>query len=79
MKRKSSAEPEKLTIEQRNARLREWIVEHDMLNLATLCRRIPYDRGAFAHFKEANQDLGQEPLAKAEKLLSEYGYDATSY
>lgn len=74
MKRIKKSAAEKLTLEQRNDKLRMWLKDHDMLNLAKLCRRIPYDRGAFQHFEDEMQNLSEEPLAKVEKLLVKYGY-----
>ena len=76
---KKIEEPE-LTLEERNARLREWIKTHDMLNLSVLCRKIPYDRGAFAHFKDnPTYNISPEILRKIEKVLGDYGYGATSH
>lgn len=74
MKRTKKSVAEKLTLEQRNDQLRAWLKEHDMLNLAKLCRRIPYDRGAFQHFEDETQNLSEEPLSKIEKLLEKYSY-----
>lgn len=76
MKRIKKSELEKMTLEQRNERLRAWLKDHDLLNLAKLCRRIPYDRGAFQHFEEQALDLSDEPLTKVENILKKYGYAA---
>lgn len=74
MKRTKKTTEEKLTIEQRNDNLRAWLKDHDMLNLAKLCRRIPYDRGAFQHFEDGTQNLSEEALTKVENLLKKYNY-----
>lgn len=74
MKQPKKSAAEKLTLEQRNDKLRVWLKEHDMLNLAKLCRRIPYDRGAFQHFEDETQNLSDEPLTKVEELLKKYNY-----
>lgn len=64
-----------LTLEQRNAYAREWLKQHDLFNIAALCRRINYNRGAFSRFEEGHLALSIEPLERLEEALNEYGYD----
>lgn len=66
---------EPLTVEQRNARARAWLKEHDLFNAAALCRRINYNRGAFSHFQEGHVDLSAEVLLRLEVTLMPYGYE----
>lgn len=71
--KKKISEP--LTLEQRNARAREWLKQHDLFNNAALCRRINYNRGAFSHFQEGHLDLSAEVLLRLEATLMPYGYE----
>lgn len=64
------------TVKERNTRAREWLKQHDLFNIAALCRRINYNRGGFAHFEEGHLDLSEEPLQRLEIALSMYGYDS---
>jgi len=56
--------------------LRQWLKEHDLFNLAALCRRIDYDRGALSHWLEnhAGWDISDEVVDRLEKALKPYGY-----
>jgi hypothetical protein len=56
--------------------LRKWIKDHDLFNIAALCRRINYDRGAFSHWLEEheNWDLSAEAADRLEAVLIDYGY-----
>jgi len=74
MKKKTAAAAEALTLEQRNFRLRGWLKKHDALNLAKICRRIQYDRGALQHFIDSDlSNLGEDVLDRLEPAL--YLYD----
>lgn len=63
------------TLEARNARVREWLKDHPLINIAALCRAIDYNRGAFWHFEDGKQDLGIEATERLESALKKYGYD----
>jgi len=58
----------------RNSNVRNWINSRDLINIAALCRKADYNRGAFSRFLEGHQDLKEENLAKIETALADYGY-----
>lgn len=65
---------EPLSTKERNTRARVWLKQHDLFNIAAICRRINYNRGAFAHFEEGHLDLSEAVLQRLEDLLDPYGY-----
>lgn len=69
---------QKINMEQRNILLRQWLKQHDLFNIAALCRRINYDRGAFSHWLEAHEgfNLSEEAADRLENTLVDYGYRA---
>ena len=72
MKKKAAA-IEALTLEQRNTRLRKWLILHDALNLSKICRRVQYDRGALQHFIDNDlNNLSLEVLDRLEGVLKLY-------
>jgi hypothetical protein len=77
MKAEKKTPEQVAALEQRNATLRDWLKDHDLLNLAKLCRRIPYNRATFQHFEDGTQNLGMDTLVKVEKLLEKYNYPQT--
>lgn len=74
MKKKETNAPLNYSIEERNHLVRQWLKDHDLINIAKLCRRINYDRGNFWHFEDDTRDLQEPHITALEQALVYYGY-----
>jgi len=61
-------------MDYRHQNLLTWLNGHTCINLAELERQARLPKDSLRHFTKERRDISKTNLAKAEKILADYGY-----
>lgn len=65
----------KATLENRSAKVWQFLDKRDLINIRGLCEKIGYDSGNFWRLMTAKKKMTQALLLKVEKELQLYGFN----